>query len=45
MKADFRLYVYRNRVLGISARLYQGQVTNLRTAGGGFAAVQVVENT
>jgi hypothetical protein len=41
MKADFRLYVYRSRILGIAARLYQGQVTNLRTAGGGFAAVQV----
>jgi uncharacterized circularly permuted ATP-grasp superfamily protein len=42
MKTDFRLYVYRRRVLGVAARLYQGQVTNLRTAGGGFAPVRVV---
>lgn len=42
MKTDFRLYVYRTRVLGIAARLYQGQVTNLRTPGGGFAPVRVV---
>ncbi len=41
LKTDFRLYVYRSRVLGVAARLYQGQVTNLRTAGGGFAAVRL----
>lgn len=39
MKADFRLYAYRDRVLGVTARLYRGQVTNLRTPGGGFAPV------
>lgn len=38
-KTDLRLYVYRNHLLGIGARLYQGQVTNLRTVGGGFAPV------
>lgn len=38
-KTDLRLYVYRDRLLGIGARLYQGQVTNLRTSGGGFAPV------
>ncbi|WP_432822554.1 hypothetical protein [Trichloromonas sp.] len=42
MKTDFRLYVYKNRVLGVAARLYQGQVTNLRTPGGGFAPVRLV---
>ncbi len=42
MKTDFRLYVYRDRVLGVAARLYQGQVTNLRTPGGGFAPVRLV---
>lgn len=42
MKTDFRLYVYRQRILGVAARLYQGQVTNLRTPGGGFAPVQWV---
>lgn len=42
MKTDFRLFVYRTRVLGVTARLYQGQVTNLRTPGGGFAPVRRV---
>jgi len=42
MKTDIRLYAYRERVFGVTARLYRGQVTNLRTAGGGFAAVTVV---
>ncbi|MCM2264832.1 MAG: hypothetical protein NDI73_06515 [Desulfuromonadales bacterium] len=42
MKTDIRLYAYRDRVLGVTARLYRGQVTNLRTEGGGFAAVQIV---
>jgi hypothetical protein len=41
LKTDLRLYVYRRRVLGVAARLYQGQVTNLRTEGGGFAAVEL----
>lgn len=42
MKTDIRLYAYRNRILGVTARLYRGQVTNLRTEGGGFAAVRIV---
>jgi hypothetical protein len=42
MKTDFRLYVYRRRILGVAARLYQGQVTNLRTIGGGFAPVRLI---
>ncbi|MDT8440067.1 MAG: hypothetical protein RQ723_00225 [Desulfuromonadales bacterium] len=42
MKTDLRLYAYRDRLLGITARLYRGQVTNMRTPGGGFAAVQLV---
>ncbi|PLX84838.1 MAG: hypothetical protein C0617_06400 [Desulfuromonas sp.] len=42
MKTDFRLYAYRNRILGVAARLYRGQVTNMRTPGGGFAPVRVV---
>ncbi len=41
MKTDLRLYAYRNRVLGVTARLYRGQVTNLRTPGGGFARVRI----
>lgn len=39
MKTDFRLFWYRNRLLALTARLYQGQLTNLRTPGGGFAPV------
>jgi hypothetical protein len=42
MKTDLRLYTYRDRALGVTARLYHGQVTNLRTPGGGFARVKVV---
>ncbi len=40
-KVDLRLFVYRDRLLGVGARLYQGQVTNLRTEGGGFAPVRL----
>ena len=42
MKTDLRLYTYRDRALGVTARLYRGQVTNLRTPGGGFARVKLV---
>jgi len=42
MKTDLRLYAYRGRSLGLAARLYRGQVTNLRTEGGGFAPVRLV---
>lgn len=38
-KIDIRLYTYEGRVLLAAARLYQGQTTNMRTAGGGFAPV------
>ena len=41
-KMDLRLFVYRAQLLGIAARLYRGQLTNLRTEGGGFAAVRLV---
>ncbi len=41
MKYDLRLFAYRGRVLGVTARLYRGQVTNLRTPGGGFAPVAI----
>ena len=39
MKIDLRNYVYDGRVQLISARLWQGQTTNFRTPGGGFAPV------
>ena len=38
-KTDVRLYVYDGQLLLTAARLYQGQATNFRTAGGGFAPV------
>ncbi|GMO31313.1 hypothetical protein TM233_44520 [Bradyrhizobium sp. TM233] len=41
-KMDVRLYVYDGQVLLMAARLYQGQTTNFRTPGGGFAPVFIV---
>jgi hypothetical protein len=41
-KLDVRLYTYDGDVLLSAARLYQGQATNLRTPGGGFAPLFVV---
>ena len=42
MKADVRNYVYAGEVQMLAARLYQGQTTNMRTPGGGFAPVLVI---
>ncbi|MEZ5614387.1 MAG: hypothetical protein R3E35_04145 [Rhodocyclaceae bacterium] len=42
LKVDLRNFVYRGRVQLVSARLYQGQTTNFRTPGGGFAPVLTV---
>jgi hypothetical protein len=39
-KYDLRCYAYGDRLEGVVARLYQGQVTNLKTPYGGFAPVQ-----
>ncbi len=39
LKADIRNYAYRGTVKLVAARLYQGQTTNFRTPGGGFAPV------
>ena len=39
LKVDIRLYTYAGAVLLTAARLYQGQTTNMRTPGGGFAPV------
>ena len=38
-KADLRAYAYQGQVQLFAARLYQGQTTNFRTPGGGFAPV------
>jgi hypothetical protein len=41
-KVDVRLYTYDAKIVLAAARLYQGQTTNLRTPGGGFAPVFVI---
>ena len=38
-KFDVRLYMYRDQLLAAAARIYEGQTTNFRTPGGGFAPV------
>lgn len=42
LKFDLRVYVYAGRIQLLAARMYQGQTTNFRTPGGGFAPVVVV---
>lgn len=44
LKVDLRNYVYAGRVQLVAARLWQGQTTNFRTPGGGFAPVLAVSN-
>jgi len=39
MKFDLRAYAYAGEVQWNAARVYQGQTTNFRTEGGGFAPV------
>ena len=39
LKVDLRCYAYAGDVKLVTARLYQGQTTNFRTPGGGFAPV------
>lgn len=41
-KYDLRFYAYQDRVQLAVARIYQGQVTNLKTPWGGFACVQFI---
>jgi hypothetical protein len=41
LKYDVRCYVYHGSIQLLAARLYQGQTTNFRTQGGGFALVRV----
>ncbi|MDP3007591.1 MAG: hypothetical protein Q8N30_00800 [Methylococcales bacterium] len=42
LKLDLRLYTYGKQILLASSRLYQGQTTNFRTIGGGFARVVII---
>jgi len=41
LKFDVRVYTYAGKMLLLAARVYQGQTTNFRTPGGGFAPVIV----
>lgn len=41
LKYDLRVYAYNGQIQLLAARLYQGQTTNFRTPGGGFAPVRV----
>jgi hypothetical protein len=43
LKLDIRAYVYAGEMQLLAARLYQGQTTNFRTSGGGFAPVFVAD--
>lgn len=43
LKIDIRAYVYAGDIQLLAARLYQGQTTNFRTAGGGFAPVFIAD--
>ena len=42
LKYDLRVYAYSGQIQLLAARLYQGQTTNFRTLGGGFAPVRVI---
>jgi hypothetical protein len=42
LKFDIRAYAYDGKIQWIAARLYQGQTTNFRTPGGGFAPVYML---
>ena len=41
LKTDVRLFAYKDRVLGVAARVYEGQVTNFRGPGSGYARVVI----
>jgi hypothetical protein len=43
LKMDLRAYVYAGEIQLLAARLYQGQTTNFRTHGGGFAPVFITK--
>lgn len=42
LKYDLRFYAYKDRIQMAVARLYQGQVTNLKTPLGGFAPIEFI---
>jgi len=43
LKFDVRVFSYAGEPLLLAARVYQGQTTNFRTPGGGFAPVAIVD--
>jgi hypothetical protein len=45
LKVDVRNYVFDGRVQLLAARMYEGQATNFRTTGGGFAPVYVINHS
>jgi len=44
MKFDVRAYAYRDSIFLLGARVYQGQVTDMRSPGGGFSAICVARD-
>jgi len=44
LKLDVRSYAYAGKSILLAARMYQGQTTNFRTSGGGFAPIYTVPN-
>lgn len=42
LKMDIRAYIYKEEILLLASRLYQGQTTNFRTPGGGFSPLYVL---
>jgi hypothetical protein len=44
LKYDLRVYAYAGEIQLLAARLYQGQTTNFRTPGGGFAPVRLSDH-
>lgn len=44
LKYDLRVFAYAGQILLLAARLYQGQTTNFRTPGGGFAPVREISD-
>lgn len=45
LKADIRCFAYDGSIQLVAARLYRGQTTNMRTEGGGLAAVMCERET
>ena len=44
LKYDIRAYTYDGEIKLLAARIYQGQTTNFRTPGGGFAPVVILRD-